>query len=70
VVNHPVAEPLVFNELTEAQFKRLVEVMVDPDAVAALLPEEEQRQYRESMESIVNARRAGERLAHQLWIAG
>lgn len=55
-------------QLTTAEWDALVEFVKDPEAALKSLPEEDQRRYREAQRSVIDARRAGERLAHELWI--
>ena len=47
---------------------QLEAVLLDVEAAVAALPEEEQRAYREAQESVVRARREGERIAGEIWI--
>lgn len=54
--------------LSEKQRAALVKIAADPEAAIKLLPEEDQRKYREAQESVTRARRAGERIARDLWI--
>jgi len=41
---------------------------VGVDEAVKSLPEDEQRRYRECQQSVIDARREGERIARELWI--
>jgi hypothetical protein len=53
-----------FEPMTDEQLRIIHEVMRDPAAAIASLPEAEQQRYRDAQESVVKARRAGERLLY------
>lgn len=53
--------------LTDEQFAVLAEALSDPDP-GRLLPAAERAEYERCCESVVEARRAGERIARELWI--
>lgn len=60
---------LHFEQMTNEQIEAIVETLSDPTVLMNSLPEEEQQKYKEAQQSVVNARRAGERLAHELFIS-
>lgn len=53
---------------TDEQLTEFAALLSDVEACIALLPEDEVRKYREAQESVIRARREGERLARELWI--
>jgi hypothetical protein len=60
---------LHFEQMTNEQIEVVAELLSDPTVLMNSLPEEEQQKYKEAQQSVVNARRAGERLAHELFIS-
>jgi mono/diheme cytochrome c family protein len=60
-------EPLI-KRMTDEQLAELAAVIMQVDDALASLSEEEQRAYREAQQSVIDARRAGERIARELWI--
>lgn len=56
-------------EWTPEQLADMARVLSDPDAAMAALPEAERLEYERCKQSVIDARRAGGRIAHELWIA-
>lgn len=54
--------------MTDEQLQEIAAALLDPEAAIACLPEAEQAAYRAAQQSVIDARRAGERLARELWI--
>lgn len=59
---------LHFEQMANEQKEVVIELLSDPTALMNSLPEGEQEAYKEAQQSVVNARKAGERLAHELFI--
>lgn len=65
--SQPTLEQL-HEQLTPEQIEHITELLKDPEKAISQLPEAEQQSYREAQQSVVDARRAGERIAHEIWI--
>ncbi len=48
--------------------KAMAEYLTDPQAICEALPDEEKQAYIAAQQSVINARRAGERIAHTIFI--
>lgn len=48
--------------------EQIASLALSTEELLALLPEDEQRAYRECQQSVIDARRHGERIARELWI--
>lgn len=48
--------------------KSISELLIDPQAACDALPDEEKQAYRDAQQSVVDARLAGARLAHTIFI--
>lgn len=56
------------NPMTDAQMKKLVKVLSDPEAAMAALPQAEREAYERAQQSVVDARRYAEAHAHEHFI--
>lgn len=61
-------QELVFEPMTDEQIACIAEVVADVEAAINSLPEAEQKKYRDTQHSVVEARREGERMARDIFI--
>jgi hypothetical protein len=54
--------------MNATELERLASLLMNVDEATALLPEDERRRYAEARDSVIEARRAAERMAHEVWI--
>jgi hypothetical protein len=54
--------------VTPEELDALAALATDPEALIAALPEEEIAEYERCKQSVIDARRAGERIARETWI--
>jgi hypothetical protein len=53
--------------ISDRQLQRLVKLVTNFEEAIKSLPQQEQDEYRRCQQSVIDARRYGERIAHTFW---